>query len=176
MPLADHGDGSRPPTEAELRSVVEQHAPTVYRVALSVVRDHGLADDVVQETLVKAWRQGPLDDDGRIPTGWMIRVARNTAISVLRSRREVLCRPDALPNRSDWIDTPRTVEGRAQLEELWEAMRYLDEDARTLLVLREVDELGYEEIAASLELPLPTVKTRLFRARKQLKDALKEWR
>jgi len=176
MPPADHGAGSRSATEAELRAVVEQHAATVYRVALSVVHDPALADDVVQETLVKAWRRGPLGDDGRIPTGWLIRVARNTAISVLRSRREVLHRPDALPDRGDWIETPRTVEGRFQLEALWEAMRHLDEDARTLIVLREVDGLGYEEIASSLGLPLPTVKTRLFRARKQLKDALKEWR
>ena len=65
---------------------------------------------------------------------------------------------------------------RAQLEELWEALTHLDEDARALIVLKEVDGLSYEEIAATLELPLPTVKTRLFRARNALKDALKEWR
>ena len=55
-------------------------------------------------------------------------------------------------------------------------MSELDEDARALIVLREVDGLRYDEIAQSLDLPLPTVKTRLFRARNQLKDALKEWR
>jgi len=64
----------------------------------------------------------------------------------------------------------------AQLDELWEAMRHLDEDARVLIALKEVDGLSYDEIAETLGLPLSTVKTRLFRARRQLKDALKEWR
>lgn len=176
MSSVDHDDDAPQPTEAQLRAVVDQHAAAVYRVALTVVHDPALADDVVQETLLKAWRRGPVDENGRIPKAWLVKVARNTAISVLRTRREDLHGPDTLPERGEGVGTPRTVEGRAQLEELWEAMRHLDEDARALIVLKEVDDLSYEEIAATLELPLPTVKTRLFRARKQLKDALKEWR
>lgn len=164
------------PSEAQLRAVVERHAASVYRVALTIVHDPALADDVVQETLLKAWRKAPVGDDGQIPKAWLMKVARNTAISLLRVRREDLHGPDTLPDDGGGIEIPRTVEGRAQLEELWEALRHLDEDARTLIVLKEVDALSYEEIAATLDLPLPTVKTRLFRARKQLKDALKEWR
>jgi len=178
MSTTDPAPTERPPlpTDAELRSIVDRHAAAIYRVALSVVRDPALADDVVQETLVKAWRRGPVGEDGDIPTAWLIRVARNTAISLLRSRREELREPEAVPERPDQTEVPRAVEGRLQLELLWTAMSELDEDARALIVLREVDGLRYDEIAQSLDLPLPTVKTRLFRARNQLKDALKEWR
>ena len=164
------------PTEAHLRRVVDRHAAAVYRVALTVVHDPALADDVVQETMIKAWRKSPVPAGEEIPRNWLLKVARNTAISVLRGRREVLHGPDTLPEAAGGAETVRTVEGRAQLEELWEALRHLDEDARALIVLKEVDDLSYEEIAATLDLPLSTVKTRLFRARKQLKDALKEWR
>ncbi len=176
MSPADHDDEREHPSDEALRAVVDRHAMAVYRVALSVVHDPALADDVVQETMLKAWRRSPVPAGEEIPKAWLLKVARNTAISLLRSRREDLHGPDTLPEGPAGAETTRTVEGRAQLAELWEAMRHLDEDARSLIVLKEVDGLSYEEIAAALDLPLPTVKTRLFRARKALKDALKEWR
>ncbi len=176
MPPAHHDEDREHPSEEELRVVVERHAAAVYRVALSVVRDPALADDVVQETMLKAWRNSPVPPGKEIPKAWLLKVARNTAISLLRSRREDLHGPDTLPESAVGVETPRAVEGRAQLAELWEAMRHLDEDARALIVLKEVDGLSYEEISTTLDLPLSTVKTRLFRARKALKNALKEWR
>ncbi|MEM7139488.1 MAG: RNA polymerase sigma factor [Actinomycetota bacterium] len=165
-----------PPDADELRRVVDRHAAAVYRVARSIVHDPALADDVVQETMLKAWRNSPVEPGEEIPRNWLLKVARNTAISLLRTRREDLHGPDTLPEDSGGASTSRQVEGRAQLDELWVAMEKLDEDARALIVLKEVDDLSYEEIAQTLDLPLPTVKTRLFRARKALKDAMKEWR
>jgi RNA polymerase sigma-70 factor (ECF subfamily) len=103
-----------------------------------------------------------------------MKVARNTAISVLRGRREDLYGDDT-PEQASTITVARTVEGRAALGELRGALDRLDEDARSLIVLREIDGLTYEEIAAAMDLPLPTVKTRLFRARLALKRALEEW-
>lgn len=175
-PSRSTADDERPSAD-DLRAVVDRHASAVYRVARSIVHDPALADDVVQETMLTAWRKSPVPPGEEIPRAWLLRVARNTAISLLRTRREDLHGPDTLPDAgTEASATIRTVEGRAQLEELWEAMRCLDEDARALIVLKEVDGLSYEEIAEALELPLPTVKTRLFRARKTLKDAMKEWR
>jgi len=164
------------PSPDELRALIERHASAVYHVAVSVVRDPALADDVVQETMITAWRKSPVPAGEEIPRNWLLKVARNTAISTLRSRREEPRGPDTMPETVDRFETTRTVEGRAQLEELWEAMRHLDDDARVLIVMREVDGLTYDEIAAALDVPLATVKTRLFRARQALKDALKEWR
>lgn len=164
------------PNHDALAAVVDKHAAAVYRVARSIVHDAALADDVVQETMLKAWRQSPVGPGEEIPRAWLLKVARNTAISLLRTRREDLHDPETLPESPGGASTTRTVEGRQQLDDLWEAMRHLDEDARALIVLKEVDDLSYEEIAQTLDLPLSTVKTRLFRARKALKDAMKEWR
>ena len=85
------------PSEAQLRHVVDRHAAAVYRVALTVVHDPALADDVVQETMLKAWRRGPVGPNQEIPKAWLVKVARNTAISLLRTRREDLHGPDTLP-------------------------------------------------------------------------------
>lgn len=180
-PPANHLDGRRNgsanmPTPDEIRTVVDRHAAAVYRVALSIVHDPSLADDVVQETIIKAWRHSPVDRGHAIPRSWLLKVAHNTAISLLRTRREDLRGPDTLPEVPGAVETDRRVEGMAQLDELWKAMLNLDESARTLIALREVDGLSYEEMAETLDLPIPTIKTRLFRARRQLKDALKEWR
>jgi len=176
MPVDDHSGAPVGPSHDDLRAVVDRHADAVYRVARSIVHDPALADDVVQETMLKAWRQSPVAPGEDIPRNWLLKVARNTAISLLRTRREDLHGPDTMPEGPGTASTTRTVEGRAQLDDLWEAMKHLDEDARALIVLKEVDDLSYEEIAATLDLPLPTVKTRLFRARKALKNAMKEWR
>jgi RNA polymerase sigma-70 factor (ECF subfamily) len=164
------------PNPEDLRAVINRHAAAVYRVARSIVHDPALADDVVQETMLKAWRNSPVPPGEEIPRNWLLKVARNTAISLLRTRREDLHGPDTLPEGTGGPSTTRTVEGRHQLDDLWKAMEQLDEDARALIILEEVDDLSYEEIAQTLDLPLPTVKTRLFRARKALKDAMKEWR
>lgn len=158
-----------------LRAAIDQHAAVIYRLALSIVRDPALADDVVQETLIKAWRSAPLDPDGSVPRAWMSKVARNTAISMLRSRREHPIADDHLPERASGLTVSRTVEGRAALSDLRQALDLLDTDARALVVLREIDGMSYEEIASAMDLPLPTVKTRLFRARQSLKRALEAW-
>ncbi|MEZ5246677.1 MAG: RNA polymerase sigma factor [Acidimicrobiales bacterium] len=175
MTLPSDTEGHEAPNPDDLRAVVDRHAAAVYRVARSIVHDAALADDVVQETMLKAWRNSPVGPGEEIPRNWLLKVARNTAISLLRTRREDLHGPDTLPEGPSGVSTTRTVEGRAQLDELLEILQHLDQDARALIVLKEVDGLSYEEIAATLDLPLPTVKTRLFRARKALKDEMKEW-
>ncbi len=157
-----------------MRAAIEQHAAAVYRLAMSIVRDPALADDVVQETMIKAWRHAPQQADGTVPRAWMLRVGRNAAISMLRTRRENLFGDDA-PEQISGITVTRAVEGRAALVELSQALDRLDPEARALIVLREIDGLSYDDIASTMELPLPTVKTRLFRARQVLKRALEDW-
>ena len=170
-----NGAAHRPVAPEMLRAAIDQHATVVYRLALSIVRDPALADDVVQETLIKAWRAAPLDANGLVPRAWMTKVARNTAISMLRSRREDPTSDDRLPERASALTVARAVEGRAALSDLRDALDMLDEDSRALVVLREIDGMSYEDIAAAMDLPLPTVKTRLFRARQTLKRALEAW-
>jgi RNA polymerase sigma-70 factor, ECF subfamily len=165
-----------PLTPECLRAAADAHAGAVYRLALSIMRDRALADDVVQETLIKAWRAAPFDEHGAVPRSWMLKVARNTAISMLRARREELSGDGTVPETTSMITVARSAEGRAALVELLAALDRLDEDARTLIVLRELDGLSYDDIAVAMGLPLPTIKTRLFRARQSLRRAMEGWR
>lgn len=170
---------TRPLGEAEtalLRSAIDRHAAYIYRIALSIVHDPALADDVVQETMIRAWRFAPLDDAGGVPRAWLAKVARNAAIGILRRRREELYGAEGPGDIASDMTPSRTLEGREALSQLRAALGLLDEDDRALIVLREIEGMSYDEIADTLELPLPTVKTRLFRARQQLKKALEGWR
>ena len=175
------GGGGRAPNYESvdpelLRSAIDMHAAYIYRLALSIVHDPSLADDVVQETMIRAWRWAPIGPDGDMPRAWLARVARNAAIGILRRRREELYGSDAIPEKESSFTPARTVEGRAALDQLREALAALEEADRSLIVLREIEGMTYEEIAETMELPLSTVKTRLFRARQQLKRALEAWR
>ncbi len=159
-----------------LDQLIDELSPAVYRLARSVVRDPGLADDVTQETFIKVWKH--LDDyrgDGSVK-GWVLRIAHNTAVSTLRRVKDTATDPDRLPHAHEPISTNRVVEGRLAHGELQEALDALDGLSREIVVLREVEGLTYEEIAGALDVPIPTVKTRLLRARRRLAAALEGWR
>lgn len=161
----------------ELHRLVVEHGDAIYRLALSVVRDSALAEDVAQETLVKAWLALPTFRGDSSLRGWVLRIAHNTAISTLRTRRAVVIDPHDLPERQTVPD--RSVESRVQSDlvmgEFANALETLDDLSRSIVVLREVEGLSYEEISDVLNVPMPTVKTRLLRARRRLGVALKEW-
>ncbi len=161
----------------ELHHLVVEHGDAIYRLALSVVRDASLAEDVAQETLVKAWLALPTFRGDSSLRGWVLRIAHNTAISTLRTRRAVVIDPHDLPEQQTVPD--KSVESRVQSDvvmgEFVEALETLDDLSRSIVVLREVEGLSYDEISDVLNVPMPTVKTRLLRARRRLGVALKEW-
>ena len=161
--------------DALVRTIIDEHAAAMYRVAISIVRDGALAEDVVQESIVKAWQAaGTFRGDASLKS-WVLRIAHNTAISMLRKRREEFRDPATLPEPASTLSLDRQVQSKMMLEQLWIALAGMDELTKTIVVLRELEAMSYEEIAQTLTVPLPTVKTRLFRARRALSVALKEW-
>ena len=170
-----HLVGPAPSPDEVLRILIADHAPAMYRLARSIMGDGALAEDVVQESLIRAWQaSGSLHDDSALRS-WVLRITHNTAISTLRKRREELRDPAMLPERSQGAGTERQVAGRLMVDELMTALDTLDPLTRSIVILRELEDMPYEEIAEALGIALPTVKTRLFRARKLLAHRLSEW-
>lgn len=159
---------------ALLARLVHQETASAHRLAMSIVRDGALAEDVVQESFVKAWLALP-SWRGEAPIRhWLLRIVHNTAISMLRSIRDVQTEPEVLAREPGRLDVSKHVENLVALEKLWEALGAMDELSRTVVVLREIEGLSYEEICAILDAPMPTVKTRLYRARRLLAAAMEE--
>ncbi len=169
------GDGNDPDA---LHAMVVEHGDAIFRLALSVVRDRALAEDVAQETLVKAWLALPSFRGDSSLRSWVLRIAHNTAISTLRQRKAVPIDPHDLPEpvAPPEKQVERKVQAGAAMEDFVGALDMLDDLSRSIVVLREVDGLSYEEIAEVLDVPMPTIKTRLLRARRRLGNALREWK
>jgi RNA polymerase sigma-70 factor, ECF subfamily len=154
--------------------VVRLYQRRVYGVARRILRRHDLADDVTQETFLRAFERLGSYDDARPFGPWICRIAANLAISLVRSprfREEEFASGDG--------ETPGAGAGPLErvLEEEREsavaaAVANLPEDQRAVLVLRAVEELSYAEIAEALGIPEGTVMSRLSRARSRLAVAL----
>lgn len=158
-----------------MEDLIKDHADAVYRVALSVTRDPALAEDVSQDSLIKAWQALPTFRGASPLRNWVLRITHNTAISTLRRRRDELRPPELLPERTSLTTVESQVQDRLAIVRFEEALDDLDDVSRSIVVLREVEGLSYSELCEVLDLPMPTVKTRLLRARRQLARALEGW-
>lgn len=164
------------PLDRKLERLVAEHGEAVYRVARSVVGDPVAAEDVAQEALLKAWQALPTYRGEAPLRSWLLRITHNTAVSALRRRREEPHDPMLLPEAAPGDSTERTIERRASVAAFERALGELDDLSRSIVVLRELEGLSYEDIASLLAVPLPTVKTRLLRARRLLSVSLEGWR
>jgi RNA polymerase sigma-70 factor (ECF subfamily) len=155
--------------------LVLRYQHKVVKLVARLLRDRTEAEDVAQEAFVKAYRAlGSFRGDSAFYT-WLYRIAVNTARNALASRQR---RPlqyeaglseseqSAVESRMRHTDTP---EANALSEEIHETVNRvigeLPEDLRTAIILREVEGLSYEEIAAAMDCPVGTVRSRIFRAR-----------
>jgi len=175
-PTDEPPDMTEPTPAEQLEELVREHLDAVYRVAFSVVRDSALAEDVAQDAILKAWKALPTFRGESSLRSWLLRITHNTAISTLRRRREEYRDPDLLPEHEQLITTEKKVVDTMSMNAFEEALESLDELSRSIVVLREVEGMAYDEISEALDVPLPTVKTRLLRARRTLAAALEGWR
>ena len=148
-----------------LRNAMEAHGDTVYRLALCRTQNAADAEDVYQDVFLHLLGQEDRDWDGEHLKAWLIRATLNrcTDLHRFRLRRPVLSLED-IPE----LARP----GNDRAEELWDAVARLPEKLRTAVHLHYAEGYATEEIAALLGVPPATVRTRLHRARHQLKDLL----
>lgn len=165
--------------------LMRRYNQTLYRTARSILKDDAEAEDAVQEAYILAYRAiGAFRGDAKLST-WLIRIVVNEAIarSRKRSRRAEIIQlggeaeSDANPGEENMSEAtseqPEHAAVRAETRRLLEGkIDALPEAFRTVFVLRALEELTVEETAASLGIPAATVRTRFFRAKGLLREAL----
>ena len=163
--------------------LVLRYQHKVLKLVMRYIRDTMEAEDVAQEAFIKAYRALPgFRGDSAFYT-WLYRIAINTAKNALVSmkRRPIdysldLQDPDQYELQARLKDG-ETPEHLVLTEEIREtvngAMAELPEDLKTAIVLREIDGLSYEEIAAAMDCPVGTVRSRIFRAREAIDKKLR---
>lgn len=160
--------------ESAFRELVNRHADSLYGLACSVMGNAADAEDVLQEALLGAFRRlGAFEGRSSVKT-WLVRILLNHASKFRRSRRVRRAAP--LPDQVGPDDSdsggPQTgspaaiVEGRLDLDVM---LQTLSEEHRQVIVLREMQQMSYDEIAQALQIPRGTVESRLHRARQELK-------
>jgi RNA polymerase sigma factor (sigma-70 family) len=164
------GLGSGNPDAAA--AFVRRFQSRVYGLALTMLHDHDLADDVAQETFVRAWRHAGTYDArrGRVPT-WLLTIARNVAVDRARLRPIDTVEPDVIAAELDLAEHDG-VPDVGERERLHDALATLPDDQRRAIVLATYAGKTAREIAELDRLPLGTVKTRIRAAMLKLRDAL----
>ena len=165
--------------------LVRKYQHKVVKLVLRYVRNPAEAEDIAQEAFIKAYRALPQFRGDSAFYTWMYRIAINTAKNSLASRDRSpiaydldLNDPEESHSVQTRLQDPDTPEGMALTEEIRgivnSAIDALPEELKTAIVLRELDGLSYEEIAAAMECPVGTVRSRIFRAREAIDKRLRE--
>ena len=156
-----------------------QHLDALYNFAVYLTRKPPEADDLVQETYLRAFRFSHRFEPGTHLRAWLFQILRNTFLTFYRLReRESALAEDGVP---DW-DVPMfhdapdesssAVDAHTDLER---AMFRLPEEFRTVLLLAEVEGMPLEEISRVMACPVGTVKSRIFRAKERLRTLLRDY-
>jgi len=153
---------------------VEEYQDQAWSLARYLLKDAAEAEDVCQESFVKLWHQQDSIDHDKVKA-WLMKVTRNGCLDRLRRRKPT----EELGEWHASADRDGPSEGAEQLQMgqlLQRGIDRLDEPYRSLVMLRDVQQNSYEEVADALELSLAQVKVYLHRARKQLRESLAEVR
>jgi len=164
--------------EAAFGEIVKRYQRAVYRVAYGLTRNPNDADDLAQETFLRAYQAIDRFRAGEPLYPWLSRITVNLAYSLFRRRKR---RPESalepmLEAGRQWAaeDDPAEDSARHERERLLgECFEQISEEHRAVLVLRVVEEMSYDEIARTLSIPMGTVMSRLSRARAELKTRMK---
>lgn len=158
--------------KADFESNVQGELAVLYRVARRMGCNNEEAEDVVQSTIIKAYKAWE-KFDGRHLRSWLIRILRNERLMALRSREDQHASIDEaenyeIPEEPFWED----LSWKLQAEKIIEELQNLPDIYRMAVHLCDVEELTYEEAAEAMDVPVGTVRSRLFRARAMLRQRL----
>ncbi len=168
---------------AAYNQLMTRYSPKIYRLAKHITQHEEDAEDVLQETFLKAFEHlGDFQGQSKFYT-WIVRIAVNESLMKLRKRKSDRTVPldEPLDTGEDtvvreiavWDENPEQQYSREELGQILdEAVQGLRPVFRTVFVLRDIEELSTEETAEALGISIPAVKSRLLRARLQLREKL----
>jgi len=171
-------------SSSDFRQAALDHLDALYGFAMALTRNPVEAEDLVQETYLRATRAfGRLAPDSNLK-GWLFAIMRNIRLNQLRSAgsRPEFVELDAENEHGwDWLDQgaadPYAILVRkVEREQLRSAIERLPDHYREVVVLRDIEGFSYQQIAGILQCPAGTVMSRLGRAREQLRQFLGVWR
>lgn len=163
--------------------LAERYQRNIFRLAQNITQNREDAEDVLQEAFLKAYEHLPdFHGDSKFYT-WIVRIAVNEALMKLRKRKwdKTVWLDEPVDTGEDsvareiavWEDNPEQRYSKEELHDILDkAVNGLAPPYRTVFVLRDMEGLSTEETAEALELSVPAVKSRLLRARLQLRDKL----
>jgi RNA polymerase sigma-70 factor (ECF subfamily) len=176
--------------DAAFRELVRRYERPVFSLIFRMVRDRELAEDLAQDTFVKVLNHIDRYRPEFKLSSWLFKIANNVAIDHLRKRQIPTISMDGSPHAttSDSVEATtlqvadhqesalEEMESRELGTAIEQAIASLRPEYRACIMLRHVEDRSYEEIAATLDLPLGTVKTYIHRARHELRKALEDRR
>jgi RNA polymerase sigma-70 factor (ECF subfamily) len=160
------------------------HVHALYGAAMRFTRSPDEANDLVQDTLFKAWRSFDSFEQGTNCKAWLFRILTNTFINKYRrstKERDIVEGSGRvgvehemvhIPSKQRFLDPEGAIAADSLADEVLRALAALPVDFRTVVVLSDIEEFSYKEIADIVDIPVGTVMSRLFRGRRQLQEQL----
>jgi len=190
LPDADVAALAKEGREPAFRELVRRYERPVFSLIFRMVRDREVAEDLAQDTFIKVLNNIDRYRPEFKLSSWLFKIANNVTIDHLRKRQLATVSLDGSPHAQTAAEAQATsldvesrgesaleaIESRELGSAIERAIGRLRPEYRSCILLRHVEGRSYEEIAATLDLPLGTVKTYIHRARHELREALEDLR
>jgi RNA polymerase sigma-70 factor (ECF subfamily) len=167
-----------PEPSAEFRQEALRHLDTLYNFALRLTKRPPDADDLVQETYLRAFRFAHRFEPGTHLRAWLFQILRNTFLTFYRreTHQPVLLDKDLDEGPDEPLGAEAPDPAVVTVLDLERALAEVSEEFRSVLLLADLEGLALQEIAQIMEIPVGTVKSRLFRARRMVRRRLPDYR
>jgi RNA polymerase sigma-70 factor, ECF subfamily len=163
-------DNLRPPTSDSMKNALIALMPNLRAFAFSLCGHHERADDLVQDTLLKAWSHLDSFQEGTNLRAWLFTILRNSFYSEMRKRRREVA--DADGKKADLLSVAPAQQGHVDLQDLHKALNQVPPHQREALILVGAAGMSYDEVAEITKCAIGTVKSRVNRARSKLAELL----
>jgi len=151
------------------RQLIIDHIPRLRRYARALVGDRYAADDLVQDTLERAWNKFHLWRPGSDLRAWLFAIMHNVFVNQVRRRRNEI---EQAMEEPPVVAVRATQSDQLELQDVDRALRILSDEQREVMLLIAIEQMTYDEVSRALDIPIGTVMSRLSRARDRLRQLL----